>query len=146
MVKLMFSRSKHPGSYLIRALTWSDYSHVEVLLKDSHIVGSNYPKGVEFFPLDRRVKEASAYLICEVDVDENKVRDFLTLQVGKPYDKTAIFGILMHRDWHEDDSWFCSELVCAALQYAGVDLVKKPQNRITPQDVLQSPLVLRGPF
>lgn len=142
MVKLLFSKSRLPGSYLIRALTWSKYSHVEILLSDSHVIGANYPKGVERQTLEGRIKKTSKYEIYEVDADENMVSEFLKTQLGKPYDITAIFGILSRRDWQEPDSWFCSELVCAAFKYAKVDLVRKPVNRITPQDLLQCPLVL----
>ena len=45
--------------------------------------------------------------------------DFLLSQEGKPYDLTGIFGFVADRNWDEPDSWFCSELVAAALSKCG---------------------------
>ena len=54
-------------------------------------------------------------------------------QVGKPYDLTALFGLLMHRDWQEDDSWFCSELVAWAFAQGGAPLFRADaMHRVTP--------------
>lgn len=46
---------------------------------------------------------------------------FLQKQTGKPYDWRAIlaFGWGEH-DWEAPDSWFCSELQCAAMKEAGL--------------------------
>ena len=43
--------------------------------------------------------------------------DFLKAQIGKPYDKLAIFAFAVDRDWR---SWFCDELVAAGLEHAEV--------------------------
>ena len=45
---------------------------------------------------------------------------FIRAQMGKPYDKTAILGFLTERDWHDPKAWFCSELITAALEKAGI--------------------------
>jgi uncharacterized protein YycO len=67
---------------------------------------------------------------------------FLHNQVGKPYDITAIAGLALDRDWREDDSWFCSELVAAALEYSGyMPTLSSANNHISPRDLL---LVLSG--
>ena len=39
-------------------------------------------------------------------------------QIGKPYDKTGALGLGLHRDWQEDDAWWCSELIPWAAQQA----------------------------
>ncbi len=59
---------------------------------------------------------------------------FLYAQIGKPYDMTAVFGFMLNRDWREDDSWFCSELIVRV-----PDLIKRfefplamRENRIDP--------------
>jgi hypothetical protein len=63
---------------------------------------------------------------------------FLQEQNGKPYDWRAILSFgLGERDWREQDSWFCSELLCRALEVAG--LLELPDDipvwRITPRDL-----------
>lgn len=65
-------------------------------------------------------------------------------QVGKPYDSRGIINFGLHsRSWHDDKAWFCSELVAAAFDQAGVPLVLVPDNkRVTPRDLTLS-LALR---
>lgn len=48
------------------------------------------------------------------------------------YDWTAIFGMLLQRNWQEQDSWFCSELVEAALTAGGRQRFRDDVSRITP--------------
>jgi hypothetical protein len=56
--------------------------------------------------------------------------------VGKPYDLTALFGLLMRRDWQEEDRWFCSELVGWAFAQGGSPLFRADAlHRITPQNL-----------
>jgi hypothetical protein len=58
---------------------------------------------------------------------------FLREQQDLPYDKPAIFGFAADRDWRDPNSWFCSELVAAALEYANiVPRLHAPANKITP--------------
>ena len=63
---------------------------------------------------------------------------FLKTQIGKPYDHSAILGFALDRDWRQSDSWFCSELVAAALEKAGYFsfCLAAPANKITPADLL----------
>ena len=63
---------------------------------------------------------------------------FLTSQIGKPYDPTAIVAFAVERDWREADSWFCSELQTVALERAGFfpQAIETPSNEITPRDLL----------
>lgn len=50
----------------------------------------------------------------------------------KPYDLSAIACFALHRDWQEQDSWFCSELVAGCLEQGGTKLFKDAY-RVTPQ-------------
>ena len=142
-IKLLFSRSHQLGSYFIRWITWSDWSHVEFVTDDGFVIGAVYPGGVMKYPLATRLAESSAYEYCTVvKGDYQKALDFLTKQIGKPYDVTAIFGILTHRDWEEDDRWFCSEMQTAAIKESNDGVcspVRKVSWRVTPQDLYQSP-------
>ena len=64
---------------------------------------------------------------------ESRYYGFLSRQIGKPYDKTAIWGFALGRDWRERDSWICSELQAAAAEYAGIfGELYSPVNKITP--------------
>lgn len=45
-----------------------------------------------------------------------------------------LLGLLMHRDWQEEDRWFCSELVAWAFTQGGSPLFRREaMHRITPQ-------------
>ena len=41
--------------------------------------------------------------------DKAAARHWLTRQVGKGYDWTALVGFAFRRDWQLTDKWFCSE-------------------------------------
>ena len=65
--------------------------------------------------------------------------DFALNQVGKPYDTTAIwaFALGRSRDWREDDSWFCSELISCALEQAGIiKSLYYGASKVTPAELL----------
>jgi uncharacterized protein YycO len=63
-------------------------------------------------------------------------------QAGKPYDFSAIFGIALNRDWHDESKWFCSELVAVAFEKVGHPLLSTRPSaqsyRLTPRDLLLS--------
>jgi len=44
----------------------------------------------------------------------------LPAQIGKPYDKLAIFAFEVDRVWRSKDAWFRDELVAAGLEHAEV--------------------------
>lgn len=59
--------------------------------------------------------------------------DFLESQIGKPYDKLAIVGFMIGRNWREEDAWFCSELSAKALEASGIfPHLELTPNKITP--------------
>lgn len=141
MITLQFSTTSAFISRAIRFITWSEFSHVDVVLPDGGLLGAHLD-GVKIRrPETQKFTKTARFTVSMTPEQEARFYEFLYKQVGKPYDKTAIFGILVHRDWQEDDSWFCSELVAAACEYAGVSLIREKRNRITPRDEVMSPLL-----
>jgi hypothetical protein len=148
-IELLFSRRVHPGSAVIRAFTWSAWSHVDVLdsaTRYERLFGATAKDGVQWGKTEDRIDHASRYAFASVDTDVHPVQlasfwMFLGRQEGKAYDWSAVFGIGIHRDWAEDDKWFCSELVAAAFGHVGIELAHKKLNRVTPQDLWESPLL-----
>lgn len=139
-VKLVFSRSPSIYSRIVRVATWSDYSHVDVAMPDGTFIGAEIGRGVTRFGQDALLRNCTHLNYVEAKgVNEAAVYEFLLQQIGKPYDITAIFGMVMRRDWQEDDSWFCSELASAALLAGGLSVMRKRANRITPQNLFESP-------
>jgi uncharacterized protein YycO len=137
-MKLLFTRRRHVGSWLIRMVTWSNFSHVDVIMPNGTLIGASAPDGVERVKMSSRLDKASKAIVMDIPVGSHEVAfSFLHSQLGKPYDYAGVAGIGLHRDWQEEDKWSCAELVAKALSEAG----QKPfdaefHHRITPQDLL----------
>lgn len=109
-MKILFSRSKLPGSYLIRWMTFSKWSHVALLLDNGDVVEATWPK-VRVSNIKDFINAHPDYEIRYLDGNA----DLVMKEIGKPYD---VFGLFMFlnpwRDWTTDDKWFCSELIAHA--------------------------------
>jgi uncharacterized protein YycO len=132
-VRVLFCTSKLPGAAIIRAVTWSDWSHVAIVDGDE-VIEATWP-AVRVAPLAEVVAKHSRHTFAEIPCqDAAAVIAAVRSQVGKPYDLTALFGMLVRRDWQEADAWFCSELVAWAFAEAGAPLFRpEALYRITPQ-------------
>ena len=132
-VKLLFCTSQKIGAVAIRAVTWSKYSHV-ALLDGDEVIEATWP-AVRVAPLAEVIAAHSAHVIVDLPCHSPaEVIKAARSQVGKPYDLTALFGLLMHRDWQEEDRWFCSELVAWAFAQGGSPLFRADAlHRVTPQ-------------
>jgi hypothetical protein len=96
-----------------------------------------------------RLHDAENYTRIErfqVDAPESII-DIAMTQEGKPYDWAGIFGlVLRERNWEDDDKWFCSELVAWSFKQGGFPLLNETTSRITPRDLLISPLLKPIPY
>lgn len=130
----------NPISAAIRYSTRSWCSHAEFVDSERKItIGARSRGGVEERPCEHdhysRVEQFTAHGV------ELAYRWACT-QIGKPYDFSAITGIVTDRDWHDESKWFCSELVAVAFEKIGVPILStRPSSqpwRITPRDLLLS--------
>jgi hypothetical protein len=147
MITVRFVTCNDPISAAIRAAEYDFWaSHCEALMPDGTLLGAHASGGVQArarsYDTGQFVKEVYVDLPCD-DATSQKFYDFLRLQVGKPYDMTAISAFLLGRDWREADSWFCSELQAAALEACGwfASPLATAVNHVSPRDLL---LVLSG--
>lgn len=127
-----------------QAIAWfsaGHFSHVDAVLPGGgYLLGArsdrvgHRPPGVEIRPPAYEKWKERVVMSLEVEPSRaKKFGEFLNAQLGKPYDKTAIWGFAAGRDWREDDSWFCSELQPAALEYSNIlPALYAPVNKITP--------------
>jgi uncharacterized protein YycO len=98
-------------------------------------ISLSIPPGVRIRPANYvgHPKTVVRFSIAATEDQERIFYDFLSRQLGRPYDYEAILGFVFDRDWRETDSWICSELVMAALEKAGIiPGLYLPANRITP--------------
>jgi uncharacterized protein YycO len=133
-VQLLFSTTRKPFSALIRAATWSRWSHV-AMVAGPHVIEATAQEGVRQVSLAYAISQASDYQLVEIPASAPQtIIDAARSQVGKPYDWTAILGLGLRRDWQEDDSWFCSELIAWAAAAAGETWFRcDALYRVTPQ-------------
>ena len=139
-VWLRFITEEDFSSRLIRWFTWSDWSHVDFVLRDGRFLGARLDGGVLIRPHDYIIPSAFRYAYVEVP-DPRKVYGWATTQVDKPYDWKAIVGFLPRVEWHDPHRWFCSELVAAGFERMGNPIVDRRASRITPQTAYESVLV-----
>jgi uncharacterized protein YycO len=144
MTLLRFTRGSGLGAAVVRIGTWSWCAHVGFKLESGIVLDATPECGVAF--RDAKDDETTQYyrpLAPKAHVDA-AVR-WAMLQVGRPYDWTAIYGMFVRRDWHKDDKWFCSELICGAFGAAQWPLLQDQRlyDRISPRDLLLSPRIKR---
>lgn len=133
---ICFGGGVKPFQLGIEVATAGKYSHCWVDVSNGGIIDSSYDNGVS----ERAYPPSSLYWwrdrfpIFSVMTYEQSVlfEEFIRSQIGKDYDMGWIFGFVAHRDWQADDSWVCSELIAAALEYAGVTKFRK-MRRVTPR-------------
>lgn len=136
---LQFSTTNHIGSRLIRWGTWSDFSHVDLVVPDGRLYGA-VKSGVDYHVLpDGTVRVERLRL----DVPADELLDVLLTQRGKPYDYGAIMAWPFRVDWRDPEKWFCSELIAWGCEQLGRPLVRPVEsvNRIVPRDVYLSILL-----
>lgn len=139
MIRLRFVLGKGRSSRLIAWFSAAHLSHVDVKLPNGKLLGArsdNVGGGDGVLERPDPYEEVSAityYQIPATPQQERAFYAFLGDQLGKPYDHMAIIGFLFGRSWRDEDAWYCSELVAAALESAGVmPHVYLTANKITP--------------
>jgi hypothetical protein len=136
-------------SLMGQAIEWftqGNVGHVDAVLPDGSLLGAqnmdglgDQPAGVQIRPADYgNMTNKIRVRLSATDGQADTFWSFLTAQIGKPYDISAIEAFVVGRDWHDADSWFCSELIAAALEHAGIFPAElaSPANKITPAALL----------
>jgi hypothetical protein len=133
MLTLYLTANKTIGSALIRAFTWSKWSHV-VIEDGDHIIEANWLKGVQRIPRHEALKKVSR--MARIDVGCNNPEAILARirsQIGKSYDFMSLLGFLFHKDWQRTDKWNCSELPAWAMAIEGEPVFRlEDASRIAP--------------
>lgn len=119
MLTVLFSRRRNLGSCLIRAVTWSQWSHVDLVLPGGVLLGATVSKGVGYDMMDYRLSHASAAALVHLPADFDKAIAWAQTQVGRGYDWFGAAGLALHRDWEEEDLWWCSEYIGKASKEGG---------------------------
>jgi hypothetical protein len=143
LITLRFIRGYGLGSALIAWFGGGEYSHVDYAMPDGTWLGARndhiggVPPGVQIRPADyiRPVRQLTLALQTTPEQDRDHYA-FLYSQIGKPYDRWAIFGFIFGRNWQDPGDWICSELQCAAAMSADImQPLCLTANKITPNDL-----------
>lgn len=133
-MRIMLCRSEKIGSRIIRWMTGSVWSHAALIADDGRAIEAVWPR-VRMTTPAKIANSHTAYTFVDIYCqNEQLALDHAFDQIGRPYDITALFGWLTGRDWQEEDSWFCSELVAWAFAQGGSPLFREGTlSRVTPQ-------------
>lgn len=143
-IELIFSTvEKDVVSSLIRWVQRCPYSHVEAYHSEAGmIIGSRNNYGVGLFNVGSLSK--TKYEVKTIQCAEEqyeKFFEFLYAELGKKYDWHAYIGFLLNRKRKESpDKWLCSEIIVAALEYAGIHIFEETPNFLTPRDIYIHPI------
>ncbi len=153
-IRIRFVTCNGPISWMVRAAEMGFlFSHAEVAMPDGTLLGAHADGGVQARPSGYDVAHAPVEVLVDVPCTQPQIdmaHAYLRAQLGKPYDLGAIAALAgreawpdeaallaqVDQPWRDPDRWFCSELVDAALEHAGVlpSLPVTPR-RITPRDL-----------
>lgn len=133
-IQILYTRNHSISSAAIRLATWGEFSHV-AQIDGQRIIEAVAKHGVREASRDAAIAHASHWAIVEYPhANPSAMVAAARSQIGKPYDMTGALGIGLHRDWQEDDAWWCSELIPWAAQVAGEPwFMPQALHRITPQ-------------
>lgn len=135
-VEIAYSRSYTIGSAVIRAATWSGWSHNALVMPDGiSTIEAAWPRGVQYGSLGALERRSSKVRVIRIDGVPNPaaVYRFAEQQVGRPYDTWGVLGLGLRREWDDPESWWCSELIEAALAAGGRQRFATHAHRVTPQ-------------
>lgn len=145
-LKLRFITESDLISDGIRVLTRGYYSHVEIILSDGSYLGAHDSGGVMIRPWNYTVPTRERRYAVPVFTDQlAQMLDFAHSQVGKPYDKLDILGLVLEKDLQKAGDWICSELVTAIMQAGGLfplNALPDRTNLVTPELLHLSPYFL----
>lgn len=135
-IPVMFSRSRTPGSFLIRHWQHSPYSHVAIV-DHGCVIEARFGEGVTCTPLNIAKGRTSQYEILDIPCgDKWATYAAAYSQVGKKYDWRAPIGVGLRSDWEFTDRWDCIELIAWAWAQGGRPLFRGDKHhRLKPHDL-----------
>lgn len=141
-IRLLFSTSSHPLSAVIRAVTWSRWSHVAIVDGET-VIEATATHGVCRTRTWEAIARSTHYAFVDLPCDDPAaVIAAAAGEIGKPYDFSGVAGLGLHRDWQQNDAWFCSELVAWSFAQAGFPLLRADvMRRVSPQHLWMLPPV-----
>lgn len=129
-----------------RAIGWFGggfYTHVDIVWPDGRLFGARsetmvvngltYDEGVQFRPQGyaKWCKVTRIDVPCNLN-QRNRALEWALRQEWKHYDRRAILGLAVGRDWRDENQWFCSELASRYLEVAFDFRLALHPNKVNP--------------
>lgn len=132
-MRVLFCTSDKIGARLIRAVTWSYWSHVAIV-DGGMVVEAVWPR-VRRVPMAEVLDTHPDWIIVDIPCPDDAAGiAWARSTVGAPYDLAGMIGLGLNRNWQDDAKWWCSENVTGAILAAGRKLFRdEAMHRITPQ-------------
>lgn len=146
-MRIALYRGKGIVSRLILWQSRGKFSHAAVVMADDSVIESREFKGVQKRAHFKPVEGQETVKIFDVSTtltQEGMIMDFLNKQLGKSYDYLSILRFITREDTNRytTNTWFCSELVFAAFQHAGINLLARIEPwAVSPGQLATSPLL-----
>ncbi len=148
MVKIHFTKKNTLISKLVRILSCTEYSHVEIDVAD--VCYSAKPFRGVYKQYKRDLLDDNnvieTWFVDDRGIKTEKLVEFLEEQVGKKYDYLPVFALgFLRQNWRQNSNkWFCSELVDQAMRIANVPLSNKfiDSSKLTISQLRSSPVLI----
>jgi hypothetical protein len=144
---------------------WSSFTHVEVAIGESAGANGEMRQVLRVFndstgvELTERTGRNPSYQYLQLGCSKNAEAAMLAFarrQVGKPFSGTGMARSLIYPRVPDGRSWFCAELVAAALQHGGLMSAQSNPGAATPESLYRlykaraattaNPFTLRNQF
>lgn len=124
---VIFGRSNHWISRLVRWRTRSDWSHVGIV-DLNRVLESKGPIGVQFTPISEFI---ARYTHTEIRCLPGSIEKAKS-KLGAPFDRRGLKGLFFKlKNTHDKKAWFCSELVA----YASDEIHDDDAHLVTPERI-----------
>ena len=137
-MKVFFAATDSVYGVGIRRFEGGEFNHTGFILPNGKVIEAVDGPGVTMHESIAVIKDRYTKLVVYDLVVPNEAAGlrFLEEQLGKDYDRLAILGILLQRNWQKDSAWYCSELLAAwyihvGLAIAGAEKYNRVPVRLT---------------
>lgn len=139
-MNVIFSTGPHLGSFLLRTVLFSEWSHCGIVMEDGKtVIEASSKYGVVETPIEKFTRYGK-WAIQTIPVpDEAAAYASARAELGKGYDWIGLLGLAITRRLQDDDNWFCSELVQHVKESGGVADLRYDKWRVTPRDLWNLP-------
>lgn len=147
MIVVLF-KGRGVMSKLIAWQTRGEYSHAALFDEDNGVLYESWQTDGVHKKLDWKLAQDDAtvdfFTFEQTPGQAGAIRYFLESQLGKKYDWLGVVRFVSRTQLRPDakDKWFCSELVTAALAYAGITVFKNTVACEVSPDLLKRSVVL----